>query len=675
MMSGAEKESFMLRHIKGLVGLSIAVVVLVLISGGLAFGQTGTTAINGVVTDPQGNAVAGAAVTVTPVGTQSGRTVETDTSGHYQLQSLPPGTYTVKVEYQGFRTVVREKLELLVATDRKVDVRLELGEISQSVVVFETASTLNTQDATVGNAFDEKEVKSLPFLARNVVNLLTLQPGVVFTGNSDTDRLSQGDTSTQDGREGVVNGVRGNQTNVTLDGVDANDWQNQAAFTSALPVTLDSVQEFRVTTANANATDGVASGAQVALVTKSGTNEFHGNVRWYYRTSGATANSFFNKTTTPEVGRPKLQRNIGGGSIGGPIKKDRLFYLANYEGQVRNEPLTVNNSPALVGLSPTFFQDNPDIAAQVNATSGSFARSFNQNTAFGKVTGNINDKNSFAATYNFQRYRSPHGYFNTPTSSGDGLALTDGATSQFFQFSVQTTFSTASVNEFRFHFGSDYHFDLPPSPVTSPAVTIQNPDSGFVFGGARFQLATTDKRYQFVDTFTRIVGRHTAKFGVDININHDSDYFVYGPKGEYRFGGLSDVATGDFQLYLQSFGESTALFMAPTYAFFAQDQFRATHRLTLNYGLRYDLQVLPQPEPCNPDYAPTCHIPTARTCFHQDSDLRIPWIRRTPRLSAELSVFSTYKPICWMFPRRQSPMESAGNFLWSSALRSTMPTR
>jgi hypothetical protein len=263
-------------------------------------------------------------------------------------------------------------------------------------------------------------------------------------------------------------------------------------------------------------------------------------------------------------------------------------------------------------VSPTFFQDNPDIAAQVAAASGSFPRSFNQNTAFGKITGNFNDKNSFAATYNYQRYRSPHGYFNTPTSTGDGLALTDGATSQFFQFSVQTTFSTSSVNDFRFHFGSDYHFDLPPSPVTSPAVTIQNPDSGFVFGGARFQLATTDKRYQFADTFTRVLGRHTAKFGVDININHDSDYFVYGPKGEYRFAGTSDVATGNFELYLQSFGQSTALFTSPTYSIFAQDQFRATSRLTLNYGLRYDLQVLPQPKPCNPDYVATCHIPYSK---------------------------------------------------------------
>jgi hypothetical protein len=322
----------MQRHIKGLFGLSIALLLVVCLFGSnAAVAQTGTTAINGNVSDQQGSSVAGATVTLTLTGTESARTIETDSSGHYQFQALPPGIYSVKVEMAGFRSILREKVELLVATDRKLDFQLELGAVSQSIVVSEAPPALNTQDATVGNAFNEQEVKELPFLARNVVNLLTLQPGVVFTGNSDTDRLSQGDISTLDGREGVVNGVRGNQTNVTLDGVDANDWQNQAAFTSALPVTLDSVQEFRVTTANANATEGVASGAQVALVTKSGTNEFHGNLRWYYRTSGATANSFFNKAQDPEIGRPKLQRNIGGGSIGGPIKKDRLFLFLDYE--------------------------------------------------------------------------------------------------------------------------------------------------------------------------------------------------------------------------------------------------------------------------------------------------------------------------------------------------------
>ena len=324
-----------------------AVSFLVLLAfAALGNAQTGTTSLSGDVTDPSGAAVIGAKVTATLAGNVAGRTVETDSTGHYQFQALTPGVYAVRVEATGFRSSVQERLELQVATVGKQDFKLELGSVAESVEVSGSAPTVNTSDATTGNPFDEKEVKELPFLARNVVNLLTLQPGVVFTGNSDTDRLSQGDISTLDGREGAVNGVRGNQTNVTLDGVDANDWQNQAAFTSALPVTLDSVQEFRVTTSNANATDGVAAGAQVALVTKSGTDNFHGNIRWYYRTSGATANSFFNKIQDPPIGRPKLQRNIGGGSLGGPIKKDRLFFFVDYE--TRREASSFSVTPRQV---------------------------------------------------------------------------------------------------------------------------------------------------------------------------------------------------------------------------------------------------------------------------------------------------------------------------------------
>ena len=172
-------------------------------------------------------------------------------------------------------------------------------------------------------------MQDLPILARNIINLLTLQPGVVFTGMSDTDKLSMGSIATLDTREGVVDGIRGNQTDVTLDGVDANDWQNQSAFTSALPVTPDSVEEFRVTTTNANATNGLTGGAQVQMVTRSGSDEFHGAAYWYYRTTGASANSWFNNDTGVE--RPKLQRNQAGGAVGGPIKKDRVFFFLNNE--------------------------------------------------------------------------------------------------------------------------------------------------------------------------------------------------------------------------------------------------------------------------------------------------------------------------------------------------------
>lgn len=283
----------------------------------------------GTVTDQSGAAVAGAKVTITDESSGLTRTIESDKNGEYNFSQLNPGTYRLEVRLDRFKTFVAAKVSVLVATPTEFSVKLELGAVSDQVVVESAAPLLNTQDATVGNAIDEQQVKSLPFLARNVVNLLTLQPGVVFTGMSDTDRLSMGSVETLDPREGVVNGMRGNQSNVTVDGVDSNDWQNQAAFTSALPVTLDSVQEFRVTTTNSNATNGLVGGAEVQLVTKSGTNEFHGNARWYYRTTGTSANSFFDNASG--VPRPKLQRNIGGGSLGGPVRKDRLYFFVDNE--------------------------------------------------------------------------------------------------------------------------------------------------------------------------------------------------------------------------------------------------------------------------------------------------------------------------------------------------------
>ena len=286
--------------------------------------------LQGSVTDPAGAAVNAAKVKLTDAASGAIRETASDATGAYAFAQLNPGIYKLEISKDGFKTHVEERVTILVATAGRVDVALELGAITQQVMVESTAvPQLNTQDATVGIAFDEDQVKSLPFLARNVVNLLTLQPGVVFTGMSDTDRLSQGSIATLDPREGSVDGVRGNQTNITVDGVDANDWQNQAAFTSALPVTLDSVQEFRVTTTNANATNGIVGGPQVELVTKSGTNAFHGNARWYYRTSGTSANDFFNNAN--QISRGKDQRNIGGGSLGGPIFKDRIFFFVDNE--------------------------------------------------------------------------------------------------------------------------------------------------------------------------------------------------------------------------------------------------------------------------------------------------------------------------------------------------------
>src|SRR5205085_10412966 len=194
---------------------------------------------------------------------------------------------------------------------------------------------LNMVEASSGNSFAEKQVLDIPLEGRNVPDLLTLQAGVAYTGNrTDIDK-------DQDTRNGSVNGARSDQSNITLDGVDVNDQSNGYAFTSVLPVTQDSVQEFRVTTTNYGADQGQGSGAQVALVTKSGTNTFHGSIYENLRNTITSANDYLVKQSELNIGAPnkplQLTRNIFGAAVGGPIhggaiRKDRLFFFANYEG-------------------------------------------------------------------------------------------------------------------------------------------------------------------------------------------------------------------------------------------------------------------------------------------------------------------------------------------------------
>src|SRR5438309_1090216 len=244
----------------------------------------------------------------------------------------------------GFRKYAQKAVQLLVDNPSTINVKLEVGAPTEVVEVTAKKTVINTTDASLGNAFDERQVRDLPMEGRNVPDLLSLQAGVAYTGNRpDVNR----DVDT---RSGAVNGARSDQSNVTLDGVDVNDQVQGSAFTSVLPVTLDSVQEFRVTTTNYNADEGEGSGAQVALVTKSGTNKFHGSAYEYHRNTITSANDYFVKGAEARTGQAneadKLLRNIFGASVGGPIRKDRLFFFANYEGtRRREEQSTVRTIP------------------------------------------------------------------------------------------------------------------------------------------------------------------------------------------------------------------------------------------------------------------------------------------------------------------------------------------
>ncbi|MFZ0733771.1 MAG: carboxypeptidase-like regulatory domain-containing protein [Candidatus Sulfotelmatobacter sp.] len=295
----------------------------------LALAQSATTSVRGTISDAKGAVVAGATVTLENKATGYSRTVKTDDQGIYQMLEVPPSTYTMSVNGEGFATTRRENLVLQVSSPATVNMTLQVKGSSVIVDVSGEAPVVNTQDATLGNNFNARQLIDLPSEGRDPVSILSLQPGVVYIGkNVDQDNDSRG---------GAVNGARSDQTNVTLDGLDDNDQLEGYAFQGAMRATLDSLQEFRVTTSNYDASSGRSSGAQVNLVTKSGTNNFHGSLYEYHRPSFTVANDWFNKQAELQAGLPNVPghilRNTFGGTIGGPILTDRLFFFAAYEGQ------------------------------------------------------------------------------------------------------------------------------------------------------------------------------------------------------------------------------------------------------------------------------------------------------------------------------------------------------
>ena len=318
--------------------LSLGTFVVLMLFCGSAFGQgQGTSAIRGSVKDQAGAVVAGATVTLTNPETNFTRTTTSNDNGQFGFEGIPPGVYSVSVEAKNFKKAVLNQVGALVSKPTDLDVAMEIGNVTETVSVTVGAgeALINTQDASLGNNFVSQQITQLPLNARNVATLLSLQPAVTPSG--------------------YVAGGRSDQANLTLDGVDVNEQQTGDAFTPVLRVSPDTVEEFRVTTTNPNASQGRSSGAQVELITKQGSNEWHGNLFEYHRNTIFTANDFFNNMTIdPDTGksvkRPTLLRNNYGGSLGGPILKDRFFFFYNYEGRRDARQGTVNRIVPLASL-------------------------------------------------------------------------------------------------------------------------------------------------------------------------------------------------------------------------------------------------------------------------------------------------------------------------------------
>lgn len=327
----------------------ISVVMLALACWTTALGQGASSSVHGVVTDPQGAAVPNATVTLTNAAKNFTRTQTTTDSGTFAFTLIPPDEYTVEVEATGFKKTVRTSVSALVSKATELNIQLEVGNVSEVVTVSAGAGEvlINKQDGTLGNNFVSKQITQLPLEARSPLALVTLQPGVT--------------------REGYVAGARADQSNVTLDGVDINDAQTNAIVGTSgatqipnggaqltapqshpvIRLNAEAIEEFRVTTTNANANQGRSSGAQIALVTKSGSNEWHGALFLANRNTATTANDFFNNRSGIE--RPALIRNTFGGAVGGPIIKDKLFFFYSYE--ERRDVSQTPSDPRVVPLA------------------------------------------------------------------------------------------------------------------------------------------------------------------------------------------------------------------------------------------------------------------------------------------------------------------------------------
>jgi hypothetical protein len=542
----------------------ILLAVVFVLATSFAFSQTSSTSVRGTVSDPSGSAVQGATAVLANAESKTVRTATTGAEGEYQFLFVPPGTYTLTVTAPGFSRYQQNDLQLLVNTPATENVRLKIGQATESVTVTGEAPALNLVDASIGNSFNETQVKQIPLEGRNVPDLLSLQAGVAYTGNRpDIDK-------DQDTRNGSVNGARSDQSNITLDGVDVNDQSNGYAFTSVLPTTLDSVQEFRVTTSNYNADQGDGSGAQVALVTKSGTNLFHGSLYEYNRNTFTSANDYFIKQAELSSGQPnvpdKLIRNIFGVSVGGPIKKDRLFFFANYEGtRQREEQSTVRTIPTptlcqgiikyqdvnggittlmpgdIKGLDPLGIGINPAILDPINHT-GYFDKTF----CTGKFATNDNSVGD-GLNYSGFRFRAP-------------VSLNNSA------FIARLDYHLDSAGKHTlFWRGALQNLDNPQTPFlpgAPPEQTLTDHSKGFVVGYTALLSPTVVNtfHYGFTRQSTGIIGNSNQPWDAFYGLDQG---FTYSHNAQTPVNNLLDDVSWTKGKHTLQFGSNVGLARNP----------------------------------------------------------------------------------------------------------------
>ncbi len=595
-------------------------------------GQTFRGAILGTVLDKSQAAVPGAKVTVKNEATGLTRATETGDAGTYSVPELPIGEYVVTVEKQGFSTVTQANVRVDVAGEQRVDVTLSPGAVQTTVEVTAEVPMIATTTNTMGGTIEAKEIANLPVNGRDYTKLIYLNPGVA----GSPDQISD-----SPGSYGIfsMNGARGRSNNFLLDGTDMNDgYRNDPAINQAgvfgTPATIlpvDAVAEMAVLS-NFEPEYGRNAGAVINIVTKSGTNTLHGTAAEYFRNDSLDARNYFNTGSQPKA---TFHNNQYGGSLGGPIVRDRTFFYGDYEGQ-REAVGVVTLACVPVGtaadgsLSPSQASNPvianllsrnpwpaPNLSAAVSAgtcpNSSVISPSFNRLTSLiGKVDHNINSNNILTGRYFFGD--SVQSFPLALAATGGQLPGYNTYTPtrvQLVSISYVHTLGPTQVNELRFGWNrfaegffpadQDFHpssIQLCAASTTADCSGSGSSDSGLpiilVSGVAQLGANSSvprdriDTNYQAIDNFSWKLNKHEMKFGAEFRRTTIHQFFGKNFRGRLSFDSLGDFLSGTVDGGFQYAGNSVRNTFENSIGLYAQDSFRVRQNLTLNFGLRWD---------------------------------------------------------------------------------------
>ncbi len=568
--------------------------------------------IEGIVVDATGAVVPQVALTATNQATSTAFQATTSAEGLFSFPVLPVGTYDLKIEKTGFAMQSRKNVPVTVGGKLNLPVTMTVNAQSETVDVTGETPVVETTRTQVSNTVGELAIRELPVNGRNFIDFALLTPGV-----------------TRDVRTGDLSfaGQRGTLNSMTVDGADNNNTffgqttGRTGSGRAPYQFSQDAVQEFQVNSSGYSAELGRAGGAVINVITKSGGNNFHGTGFWYFRDRGLASNDPINLQNAringkPEPRKPGFHFNQFGGNIGGPIKKDKLFFFFDYDGQ-RNTQLitTLVTLPALA--APTAFQTAA--INYINARSASYSKGLNQDTYLGKVDWNVSRRNQASFRYNRQNFNGTNfeNGGNTQASEHTGNSLVKSDT---LSANLTSTINEHLINVGRFQ----YQIDSEPGKANSNNPEASILDGGkFVFTVGRNSFSpreTTIHRQQYADTLTYVRGAHTLKGGVDIMHDDILNFFPGNFSGVYTFTslqsfgcslqGVTPGTTPDCpvvpsnQLIEAFAGTGTT---GPTThpnilqsGWFLQDDYRVRKNLTLNFGIRYDLQNSAQPKVQNP---------------------------------------------------------------------------